>query len=135
MKPGNGKATAEESKAVLDAVKSVLDPEVKKTEEIKQPEEQKPVEEVKPSLTIAEKILKVETLQLMVDKRSKLVQTRSELERFQVRSNDFNCTMQLRDSDGNVFSTSFTPGIKKVVDFLKESFDSSIHDVEGQINF
>ena len=66
-----------------------------------------------------EKILKVENLQLVVEKRAKLVQTRSELERFQISSNDFNCTMRLNDSDGNVFTTSFTPGIKKVIDFLK----------------
>jgi len=61
-------------------------------------------------MIIQEKILKVENLQLVVEKRAKLVQTRSELERFQVSSNDFNCTMRLNDSDGNVFTTSFTPG-------------------------
>jgi hypothetical protein len=41
------------------------------------------------------------------EKRAKLVQTRSELERFQISSNDFNCSMRLNDSDGNVFTTSF----------------------------
>jgi hypothetical protein len=81
------------------------------------------------------KILKVENLQLVVEKRAKLVQTRSELERFQISSNDFNCTMRLNDSDGNVFTTSFTPGIKKVIDFLRLSFDQSIADVEKHIDF
>ena len=80
-------------------------------------------------MTLHEKILKVENLQLVVEKRAKLVQTRSELERFQTSSNDFNCTMLLNDSDGNVFTTNFTPGIKKVIDFLKSSFDASITDV------
>ena len=84
-------------------------------------------------MTLIEKILKVENLQLVVEKRAKLVQTRSELERFQVSSNDFNCSMRLNDSDGNVFTTSFTPGIKKVIDFLKAAFDSSIADVENKI--
>ena len=82
-----------------------------------------------------EKIMKVENLGLVIEKRSKLVQTRSELDRFQITSNDFNCTMRLNDSDGNVFTTSFTPGIKKVIDFLKASFDASIEDVEKKINF
>ena len=82
-----------------------------------------------------EKLLKIENLSLVVEKRAKLVQTRSELERFQISSNDFNCSMRLNDSDGNVFTTSFTPGIKKVIDFLKSSFDASITDVESKITF
>ena len=98
-----------------------------------------PVSEVKPEpkkeMTLMERILKVENLQLIVEKRAKLVQTRSELERFQISSNDFNCSMRLNDSDGNVFTTSFTPGVKKVIDFLKSSFDASIEEVENKINF
>ena len=127
-KPGNGKPTAEE-KAILTVVSPVHNPDVNI------PEEKKPVIEIKKEMTLMEKILKVENLQLVVEKRSKLVQTRSELERFQVSSNDFNCTMRLNDSDGNVFTTSFTPGIKKVIDFLKTSFDASINDVENKITF
>jgi len=104
QKQTNGKASTEEK---------VLVPKV---------EPEKPVipaaEPVK-EMTLIEKILKIENLQLVIEKRAKLVQTRSELERFQTASNDFNCTMRLNDSDGNVFTTSFTPGIKKVIDFLK----------------
>ena len=99
------------------------------------PEEKNPVPEVKKELTLSEKILKVENLQLIVEKRAKLVQTRSEIERFQTASNDFNCSLRLNDSDGNVFTTSFTPGIKKVIEFLKSAFDASISEVEGKINF
>ena len=94
-----------------------------------------PAPEPKKEMTMLEKILKVENLQLVVEKRAKLVQTRSELERFQISSNDFNCSMRLNDSDGNVFTTGFTPGIKKVIDFLKSSFDASITDVENKITF
>ena len=86
-------------------------------------------------LTLQEKINKIENLQLIVEKRERLVGTRSELEKFQTSSNDFNCTLRLNDSDGNVFSTSFTPGVKKVVEFLKGSFDSSIESIEDQIKF
>ncbi|MFZ4569775.1 MAG: hypothetical protein ACOYM0_01440 [Bacteroidales bacterium] len=96
---------------------------------------QEPEVTAKPEMTMQEKILKVENLQLIVEKRAKLVQTRSELERFQISSNDFNCSMRLNDSDGNVFTTSFTPGVKKVIDFLKASFDASIIEVEGKITF
>ena len=140
QKPTNGGASKEET-AVLAAVKTVLNPESSKTEEKKpvlQIEPEKPVipsPEPKKEMTMLEKILKVENLQLVVEKRAKLVQTRSELERFQISSNDFNCSMRLNDSDGNVFTTSFTPGIKKVIDFLKSSFDASITDVENKITF
>ena len=140
QKPTNGKASAEETD-VLAVVKTVLNPDENKTEEKKpvlQIESEKPVipaPEPKKEMTMLEKILKVENLQLVVEKRAKLVQTRSELERFQISSNDFNCSMRLNDSDGNVFTTSFTPGIKKVIDFLKSSFDASITDVENKITF
>jgi len=140
LKPGNGKPTTEDL-AGLAVVKSVLSPEANKTEEKKSLLKVEPdklvtaTPEPKKEMTLIEKILKVENLQLVVEKRAKLVQTRSELERFQVSSNDFNCTMRLNDSDGNVFTTSFTPGIKKVIDFLKAAFDSSISDVENKITF
>jgi hypothetical protein len=141
VKKTNGKATPTEEKAVVAAMKTVISPEIPKTEEkapVAKVEPEKPVipaPELKKEMTLLEKILKVENLQLVIEKRAKLVQTRSELERFQTASNDFNCSMRLNDSDGNVFTTSFTPGIKKVIDFLKTSFDASIADVEKKINF
>ena len=137
LKPGNGKSNAEE----MAIVKTILNPAENKTEEKKpvlQIEAEKPVipaPEPKKEMTMMEKILKIENLQLVIEKRAKLVQTRSELDRFQISSNDFNCTMRLNDSDGNVFTTSFTPGIKKVIEFLKTSFDSSITEAENKITF
>ena len=137
LKPGNGKPSAEE----MTIVKTILNPAENKTEE-KKPvlpiESEKPVipaPEPKKEMTMMEKILKIENLQLVIEKRAKLVQTRSELDRFQISSNDFNCTMRLNDSDGNVFTTSFTPGIKKVIDFLKTQFDASITEAESKITF
>ena len=137
LKPGNGKPNAEE----MAIVKTILNPAENKTEEKKpvlQIEPEKPVipaPETKKEMTMMEKILKIENLQLVIEKRAKLVQTRSELDRFQISSNDFNCTMRLNDSDGNVFTTSFTPGIKKVIEFLKTSFDASITEAENKITF
>lgn len=137
LKPGNGKPNAEE----MAIVKTILNPAENKTEEKKpvlQIEPEKPViptPEPKKEMTMMEKILKIENLQLVIEKRAKLVQTRSELDRFQISSNDFNCTMRLNDSDGNVFTTSFTPGIKKVIEFLKTSFDASITEAENKITF
>ncbi len=137
LKPGNGKPSAEE----MTIVKTILNPAENKTEEKKpvlQIEPEKPViptPEPKKEMTMMEKILKIENLQLVIEKRAKLVQTRSELDRFQISSNDFNCTMRLNDSDGNVFTTSFTPGIKKVIEFLKTSFDTSITEAENKITF
>ena len=137
LKPGNGKPTAEE----MAVVKTILNPAENKTEEKKpvlQIEAEKPVipvPEPMKEMTMMEKILKIENLQLVIEKRAKLVQTRSELDRFQISSNDFNCTMRLNDSDGNVFATSFIPGIKKVIEFLKTSFDAGIMEAENKITF
>ena len=132
---GNSKLDKAAEKAVENLVASIPAVE-KKVEEAIIPAEtvvEKPV--VIRELTLQEKINKIENLQLIVEKRERLVGTRSELEKFQTSSNDFNCTLRLNDSDGNVFSTSFTPGVKKVVDFLKDSFDASIGNIEDQIKF
>ena len=94
-----------------------------------------PAPELKKEMSIVEKILKIENLNLVIGKRNKLIETYSQLERFQIGSNDFNCTMRLSDSDGNVFTTSFTPGIKKVIEFLRHAFEESISETEKQINF
>ena len=132
---GNSKLEKAAEKAVETLVASIP-PVEKKTEEVVAVVEtvvEKPV--VVRELTLQEKINKIENLQLIVEKRERLVGTRSELEKFQTSSNDFNCTLRLNDSDGNVFTTSFTPGVKKVVEFLKTSFDSSIGSIEDQIKF
>jgi hypothetical protein len=135
---GNGKSHTAEENAVVTAGITVITAKEEEKKPLLNIEPDKPVipaAEPKKEMTMMEKILKVENLQLVVEKRAKLVQTRSELERFQISSNDFNCSMRLNDSDGNVFTTSFTPGIKKVIDFLKSSFDASIVDVENKITF
>ena len=143
-KPGsNGSSKIEKAteKAVETLVASIP-PVEKKVEEVVLPPvaEALPVVGAKPvivirELTLQEKINKIENLQLIVEKRERLVGTRSELEKFQTSSNDFNCTLRLNDSDGNVFSTSFTPVVKKVDEFLKDSFDASIENIEDQIKF
>jgi hypothetical protein len=139
-KPGsNGGSKIEKAaeKAVETLVAEIPPLEMKADEVVLPPivpVVEKPVIVIR-EMTLQEKINKIENLQLIVEKRERLVGTRSELEKFQTSSNDFNCTLRLNDSDGNVFSTSFTPGVKKVVEFLKGSFDSSIESIEDQIKF
>jgi hypothetical protein len=139
-KPGtNGSSKIEKTaeKAVETLVAEIPPLEMKAEEVVIPPivpVVEKPVIVIR-EMTLQEKINKIENLQLIVEKRERLVGTRSELEKFQTSSNDFNCTLRLNDSDGNVFSTSFTPGVKKVVEFLKGSFDSSIESIEDQIKF
>lgn len=99
------------------------------------PKPQDPVIETPRELTLEERIQRVETLQMLVSKRQRIVAARGELDRFQVSSNDFNCALDLSDTDGNKFRTTFTPGVKKVVEFLKKSFEDSIQEVEQQIKF
>lgn len=130
-KPTNGTAAAD--KAVAQVVEETLKVDTEKVNETKAlPEKTK---EMIREMTMVDKINKIENLMLMIEKRNKLVQTRSELDRFKTSSSDFNCTLRLNDSEGNTFSTSFTPGIKKVLDFLRTAFDASITEVETGINF
>ena len=139
-KPGsNGGSKIEKAaERAVEILVASIPPVEQKVEEVVIPPApavvEKPINVIR-ELTLQEKINKIENLQLIVEKRERLVGTRSELEKFQTSSNDFNCTLRLNDSDGNVFSTSFTPGVKKVVDFLKDSFDASIGNIEDQIKF
>lgn len=78
QKPSNGGSSKEEA-AVIVAATTILGPEKSKPEVIKQilkVEPEKPVvpapEPVK-EMTLMEKILKVENLQLVIEKRAKLV--------------------------------------------------------------
>jgi len=119
-------STAQKTQPAVNAATPTITMAVVKTDPKAEPAKE-------PSLE--QRIHKVENLQLLVNKRAKLVQTRNELEKFQISSNDFNCSMQMKDSDGNNFTTSFTPGIKKVIEFLRTSFDASIKEVEAQIRF
>jgi len=130
-KPTNGTAAAD--KAVAQVVKETLKANTETVNESKAlPEKTK---EIVRDMTMVDKINKIENLMLMIEKRNKLIQTRSELDRFKTSSSDFNCTLRLNDSEGNTFSTSFTPGIKKVLDFLRTAFDTSIVEVESGIEF
>ena len=131
LKPTNGTSNAD--KAVAEVVKETLKVNTEKSSESKVlPEKTK---DMVREMTMVDRINKIENLMLMIEKRNKLVQTRSELDRFKTASSDFNCTLRLNDSEGNTFSTSFTPGIKKVLDFLRNAFDGSITEVESGINF
>jgi len=136
-KPGNGKASVSVVAAADTILKAVGPKNGENVPAVKtEPEKPAlPTLEPKKEMTLTEKILRIENLQLIVEKRAKLIQTRSELDRFQIASNDFNCNMRLNDSDGNIFTTSFTPGIKKVIEFLKTSFDASITEAENKITF
>lgn len=130
-RPTNGTSGAE--KAVAQVVKETLKSNSEKTGETKEiPEKTK---EVVREMTMLDKINRIENLMLMIEKRNKMVQTRAELDRFKTASSDFNCTLRLNDSEGNVFTTAFTPGIKKVLDFLRNAFDTSIQEVESGIDF
>jgi hypothetical protein len=133
---GNGKShvlVVTAPPAVVEEIKKVVVPPAEETKPELVIAEVKKV--VPKELTLQEKINKIENLQLVVEKRERLVTTRAELEKFQISSNDFNCSLRLNDSDGNVFTSSFTPGVKKVIDFLKSSFDESIAEVETRITF
>lgn len=124
---GNGKGTP---------AKTTPQAEVPSSEPVIPKPEPLPIApEPKREMTITEKILKVENLQLVIEKRQKLVETLNLLERFKITSNDFNCSLRLSDSDGNVFTTAFTPGIKRVIEFLKTAFEMSIAETEENINF
>ena len=92
-------------------------------------------EHVKPSLSLDQKIEKIENLKTLIDKRDKLEISRKKLGSFVVGTNQFNENIVLTDESGNTFKTSNSEVFTKVVDTINETLVAKIREIENQIEF
>ena len=92
------------------------------------------VEEAARKLTLEERIQRVEDLSMLIDRWKTLNDSRRKLQTFQIGADSMSSVISLRDSNGNEFKTSNSAVISSVIDEMKRTLDSKVHDVEAQIN-
>jgi len=85
-------------------------------------------------LTLDERIQRVEDLSLLIDRWKTLNDSRRKLQTFQIGADSLSSVISLRDSSGNEFRTSNSAVITSVIDEMKRTLDSKVHDVEELIN-
>jgi len=129
--------------ATLKAVEKKADNEVKDNAE-KTPivDTSKEVEKVSvptpppvPELTLEQKIEKVETLKMLIEKREILEESRKKLNAFVIGSPQFGESIKLTDEHGNTFQTSNTEVLTKVIATIKETLVEKIKEIEKNIKF
>ncbi|PLX03176.1 MAG: hypothetical protein C0594_10820 [Marinilabiliales bacterium] len=113
-----------------------------KVQEATAKEEVKPIVEKveipappKPQLSLDEKIAVVENLQITIEKREKLLESRKKLNSFVIGSHQFSENIVLTDGQGNSFKASNTEVFGKVVDLIREILDTKIKELEQDIKF
>lgn len=94
-----------------------------------------PKTEEKVSLTINQKIEKINNLYNLMEKREKLTETKENLNRFRVSADGNSQRMTIKDGFGAEFNTSNASVIIDVVALIKKVVDTQIKEVEDQINF
>ena len=116
--------------------------EVKKTSSVQTPkvenEVKKPIVPTPapiPELTLEQKIEKVETLKMLIEKREILEDSRKKLNSFVIGSPQFGESIKLTDENGNSFQTSNTEVLTKVIATIKETLIEKIAEIEKDINF
>jgi hypothetical protein len=95
-----------------------------------------PSSEPAPDLTIEQKIHKVETLTMLIDKYHKLQESKRNLETFQLASDGFTNQLSLRSTTNSFeFKTYNTAVVAEVLDVINKTLTSKINEVEAQIRF
>ena len=92
------------------------------------------VEEPVRKLTLEERIQRVEDLSMLIDRWKTLNDSRRKLQTFQIGADSLSSVISLRDANGNEFKTSNSAVISSVIDEMKRTLDSKVHDVEELIN-
>jgi Flp pilus assembly protein CpaB len=92
--------------------------------------------EAEPVLTLEQKIHKVETLTMLIDKYHKLQESKRNLETFQLASDGFTNQLSLRSTtSGFEFKTYNTTVVSEVFDVINKTLTAKIIEVESQIKF
>jgi len=85
-------------------------------------------------LSLDERIQKVEDLSLLIDRYRILNESRRKLQTFQLGADGLSSSIQLRDAAGNEFRTSNSAVINTVIEEMKRTLDTKVHEVEELID-
>ena len=113
---------------------------VVKTPEQEAPEVQNvvnvPEVEVVPELSLEEKIQKLEDLNILVDRRRKLLDSRRSLQTFKISADGLSNQLVLHDmTSHSEFKTYNAALISRVMEVMRETVEEKLAEVEAQIKF
>lgn len=113
---------------------------VVKTPEQEAPEVQNvvnvPEVEVVPELSLEEKIQKLEDLNILVDRRRKLLDSRRSLQTFKISADGLSNQLVLHDmTSHSEFKTYNAALISRVMEVMRETVEEKLAEVEAQIRF
>lgn len=95
-----------------------------------------PEVEVVPELSLDEKIQKLEDLNILVDRRKKLLESRRSLQTFRISADGLSNQLVLHDLTSHTeFKTYNAALISRVMDVMRETVDEKLMEVEAQIKF
>ena len=86
-------------------------------------------------ISLEKRILKVEELNIVLDKWRKLNEAKKNLTGFQLGNDGLSAQITLRDSTGQEFKTSHSLVVNTVLDTLQNVVNGRIRECEEQISF
>lgn len=95
-----------------------------------------PEVEVVPELSLEEKIQKLEDLNILVDRRRKLLDSRRSLQTFKISADGLSNQLVLHDmTSHSEFKTYNAALISRVMEVMRETVEEKLAEVEAQIRF
>jgi len=95
-----------------------------------------PEVEVVPELSLEEKIQKLEDLNILVDRRRKLLDSRRSLQTFKISADGLSNQLVLHDmTSHSEFKTYNAALISRVMEVMRETVEEKLAEVEAQIKF
>lgn len=136
LKDSNGVATLPKKATTKTATPSANgELKTKKTEKEQSTAKATPVKVVtppKPKFSLEERINRVKLLDGLTNKRQKVVQTLTDLRKFQFSSDD-SCDLELNDSSGKEFRTSNSNLIGMLTSHLESLLQGKVKELDEQI--
>lgn len=87
------------------------------------------------SLSIDQKIQKVQDLNDLIAKRNRFLEAKTKLNSFNLKREETSTRITVQDNAGNQFLTSQSEAIEKILGVLKESINKGLAETESKIQF
>jgi hypothetical protein len=87
------------------------------------------------TLSIEEKLQKLEDLNDLVEKRNRLKASLSKMNSFNLKREDHSTYISLQDNSGNRFQTSNTKAVESFIELTRDAIQRELDMVENKIQF
>jgi hypothetical protein len=98
-------------------------------------ESKKPEPKEKSSMSVDDRLLKLDILNSLADKRKMVLAALSDVEGFTISPTIGNCHIRFQDSDSKTFSISHPFVIEEVVKLVVKKLEAELDNIETEIEF